>query len=172
MLETSPFLFYALSVVIIASAIIVVRARNIFHAALSLGITFLGVAGIFLTLRAEFIAGAQILIYVGAIIVLILFAIMLTHNIQSKDKDAFNKIQPLSLIATCFIAFFFGLIILHQNLPIMINPNIKIESNTLEIGKALMKDYILPFELVSVLLLAALIGAIIIAKKEKPDDRN
>lgn len=172
MSDINPVLFYVLSAVIIISALVVIRARNIFHAALSLGLTFFGVAGIFLTLKAEFIAGAQILIYVGAIIVLILFAIMLIHNIQNRETESFNRLQIISFVSVSLLAIFFGLIIVHQNWPIISNPALTTETNVREIGKMLMQEYILPFELISVLLLGALIGSIVIARKEKTDDRS
>lgn len=163
--EVNSFLFYSLSALIIISALIVVRAKNIFHAALSLGLTFFGVAGIYLTLKSEFLAGMQILVYVGAIVVLILFAIMLTAGNSKKEGEPFNKIQALAMGATFILAFFVGLIIFYEGWGI--GDLGKEMFSTKNIGEILIRNYFIPFELVSVLLLAALIGAIVIAKKEE-----
>ncbi|MDQ7826322.1 MAG: NADH-quinone oxidoreductase subunit J [Candidatus Eremiobacteraeota bacterium] len=170
----NPPLFYVLAALVICSALVVVRVRNIFHGALALGLTFLGVAGLYITLHAEFLAGMQVLIYVGAVVVLILFGIMLTQQLHRKDMPSFNALQPLALAATLLTAVVMGYFITSQKWSsgeplIAASP----ESHVRELGICLMRDYLVPFEVLSVLLLAALLGALVIARKEgKPGDRS
>jgi len=166
--------FYVLAAVIIAAAIAVVRVRNIFHAGLSLSVVLTGVAGIFLMLKAEFLAGMQVLIYAGAVIVLILFAIMLTQGIHRFENDPHNGMQLLAFLSVAAISSLTAFILLTHKWPEPVRKTVipTWESfNTLEIGRALVREFALPFELISVLLLAAVLGAIMIArrKSEKGD---
>ena len=97
-------LFYVLAAVIVVSAFMVVTLRNVFHSALFLVITFFMVAGIYLMLNAEFLAAVQVLIYVGAITILMLFAIMLTYQIQSKSVRQTNEqVIPAGIITVIFL---------------------------------------------------------------------
>jgi len=175
MAPANPLLFYMLASILIIAALAVVKARNIFNAALSLGIVFFAVAGFYVTLQAEFIAGMQILVYVGAIIILILFAIMLTQGIHRREKT--SSPQGMVIAAVVFLAIVAGFIIMwhHSPAPPVSTAHLPdgAEATTLLIGTSLVKDYTLPFELLSVLLLAALVGAIAITKKEEneADDR-
>jgi NADH:ubiquinone oxidoreductase subunit 6 (subunit J) len=98
-------LFYLLAAVIVISGIMVVTLRNVFHSALMLVLTFFTVAGIYLMLNAEFLAAVQVLIYVGAITILILFAIMLTYQIQSKSiRQTNEQVLPAALISLVFLS--------------------------------------------------------------------
>lgn len=98
-------LFYILAAIIVVSAILVVTLRNVFHSALFLVMAFFMVAGIYLMLNAEFLAAVQVLIYVGAITILMLFAIMLTHKIQSSSiKQTNQKVIPAAIISLLFLA--------------------------------------------------------------------
>jgi NADH-quinone oxidoreductase subunit J len=165
-----PALFYTLAAIIIFSALLVIRVRNIFYAALSLGITFFGIAGLYITLNAEFLAGVQILIYVGAIIVLMLFAIMLTQGVQRSEQPPFNRMQAIALLGTLLAFMMCGVMMLRSTWAAPVLATDKgIEGSAGAIGSLLMKSYLVPFELVSVLLLAALIGALVIARKEEKD---
>ncbi len=162
--SVSQLVFYLLSFIIIISAIYVVTLRNIFHSALFLILTLFSVAGIYILLNAEFLAAVQVLIYVGAISVLIIFAIMLTSQLAAKRISQSNE-QVMIGIFVCagFLLASLGSLantvwrIVDKPLP---------ENNTLTIGKLLMNEYVLPFEVVSVVLLAALIGAVVLARKE------
>jgi NADH-quinone oxidoreductase subunit J len=101
----SLVLFYILAAIILIAALMVVTLRNVFHSALFLVLTFFLVAGIYLMLKAEFLAAVQVLIYVGAVTILILFAIMLTHKIQSGAMRQVNEqVVPAALIAGLFLA--------------------------------------------------------------------
>jgi NADH-quinone oxidoreductase subunit J len=170
-----PVLFYTLASVIIASALLVIRVRNIFYAALCLGITFFGIAGLYVTLKAEFLAGVQILIYVGAIIILVLFAIMLTQGVQKREQAPFNKMQFLAFLASLLTFLMGSMMILKGNWasPVLTSGSITVDGSAGALGVMLMRHYLVPFELVSVLLLAALIGALVISRKEEggPSDK-
>lgn len=159
--------FWLLSFVILVSAFMVVSLKNIFHCALFLVLCLFSVAGIFVLLHAEFLAAAQVLIYVGAVAILIIFAIMLTSNLASAKVRATNENVLVGFFVSLILAL--GTIVLIGNTHVWqyAEPQAVTDSNVMLIGKYLMTQYMLPFELVSVLLLAALIGAIVLARKEK-----
>jgi NADH-quinone oxidoreductase subunit J len=159
--------FWLLSFVILVSAFMVVSLKNIFHCALFLVVCLFSVAGIFVLLHAEFLAAAQVLIYVGAVAILIIFAIMLTSNLASAKVRATNENVLVGFFVSLILAL--GTIVLIGNTHVWqyAEPQAVTDSNVMLIGKYLMTQYMLPFELVSVLLLAALIGAIVLARKEK-----
>lgn len=157
--------FWILSVVIVLSASLVVSLKNIFHCALFLILSLSSVAGIFILLNAEFLAAAQVLIYVGAVAILIIFAVMLTSNLTS------NRIRQSNENRT--VAFFICMIFAMANIILLANTGVwrysdqvLPEDNIATLGKYLMTEFMLPFEIVSVLLLAAMIGAIVLARKE------
>jgi NADH:ubiquinone oxidoreductase subunit 6 (subunit J) len=159
--------FWLLSLVILVSAFMVVSLKNIFHCALFLVLCLFSVAGIFILLHAEFLAAAQVLIYVGAIAILIIFAIMLTSNLASTTIRATNENVLVGFFVALILAL--GTIVLIGNTHVWryAEPVEAVDSNVMMIGKYLMTEYMLPFEIVSVLLLAALIGAIVLARREK-----
>ncbi len=171
MLEgTTAVVFYIIAFVMILSAIAVVALKNIFHAALFLVLTLFCVAAMYILLSAEFLAAVQVLIYVGAISILLIFAVMLTAQLTNYSVRQTNEQSiPALLVSISFIALvIFGIATSHKigGFPLAENTEVG-GSNTAEIGHLLMRDFILPFELVSVLLLAALIGAIVIARRDK-----
>ena len=157
--------FWILSVVILVSGFMVVSLKNIFHCAIFLIFCLSGVAGIYILLNAEFLAAAQVLIYVGAVAVLMIFAIMLTSDLASRKIVQTNQNAMMAFFA-CLV-FVLGAVVLiglthvwnyaRETLP---------AENVLTIGKLLMTRFMLPFEVVSVLLLAAMIGAIVLARRE------
>lgn len=158
--------FYLLAFIIISSAFMVVALKNIFHSALFLILTLFAVAGIYLLLQAEFLAAVQVLIYVGAVSVLIIFAIMLTTKIASPEREQSNRQSAVAaFICVAFLIVSLGSIAKKITFwPVVDRP--LPEHNTLALGKLLMNEYVLPFEIVSVVLLAALIGAVVLARKE------
>ena len=161
--------FIAVAALVIGSAIMVVTLRNIFHCLLFLALAFLGVAGIYLTLSADFMAAAQVLIYIGAIVVLIMFALMMTHRVMST-----NVVQTLGQwwLAPFPIAagIFFALYRVFCHYPYLGNqPAPAAGPTTGIIGTQLLTRYVLPFELASIVLLVAMVGAIILAKEDKLD---
>jgi NADH-quinone oxidoreductase subunit J len=157
-------IFYVLAIIAAGSAMMVVTLKNIFHSALFLVLAFFSIAGLYVILNAEFLAAVQVLIYVGAITILMIFAIMLTHQLFSKSLRQVNEqVIPASLIVLVFFALsIFTLVktawpISGGQLP---------SDRIFEMGRLLMSDYVIPFEVVSIVLLVALIGAIIIARRE------
>jgi NADH-quinone oxidoreductase subunit J len=167
MVETQvSIMYWVLSAIILVSGFMVVSLKNIFHSAISLIICLSGVAGIYILLDAEFLAAVQVLIYVGAVSVLMMFAIMLTHELASRKIVQVNH----NALVAFFVCVMFGLgtfVLLHATRIWKLSSAQLPERNAFTIGKLLMTDYMLPFEVVSVLMLAALIGAIVLAREEK-----
>ena len=146
------------------SGFMVVSLKNIFHSALFLVLCLFSVAGIYILLSAEFVAAVQVLIYVGAITVLLIFAIMLTAQLYSPSLRQSNE-QVIPGIIIVGVLLVVTLLALSRTSWRISTQEIEGES-TVSIGKALLTTYVLPFEVVSLVLIAALIGAVIIARKE------
>ncbi|MFQ6136970.1 MAG: NADH-quinone oxidoreductase subunit J [Candidatus Hydrothermarchaeales archaeon] len=157
--------FLIIALVAIASSILVLESEEIFHSALYLALMFVSVAGLFILLGAEFLAAIQVLIYAGAVIILVLFAIMLTkRGIALRERTTlYGKVTRLG-VAAVFI-FLLVVSIVRVTWPIKFSE--RQASSTIALGNALFTDYVIPFEIVSVVLLAALIGGIFLAKKEE-----
>ncbi len=157
-----PLVFYALSALLVIGALAVVFLPRIIHAALSLVVFFVGIAGVFILLQAEFIAAAQIIIYAGAITVLVLFAVMLTQRSASPESNPFNTQGLIASVvaAALFVALLAGITTLAGTSAIGIDMDL-----TPALGTLMLGQWVLPFEIASVLLLAALIGAVVIAKE-------
>jgi NADH-quinone oxidoreductase subunit J len=154
-----------LALVGLGAAVRLVTARNVVHAALYLVVTLSMVGGIYLVLSAEFLAFVQVLIYVGAIVVLLLFSLMLTR--APIGREALDN-QQRGLSALVALGVLAGLAFLiwdtFSDAP-RIQPT---GSTTAGIGLSIFTDFVLPFEVVSFLLLAALIGAVVLARKDQP----
>ena len=163
-MEISAIIFYALAAITIGSATIVAFSRNIVYSAFSLLGTFGGVAGIYVLLGADFVAAVQVLIYVGGILVLILFAVMLTHRITDVKitNRSVGRIPALVVIGI----FIFLLIQSIRETSWAKAKEIVYVPTTTIIGDWFLERYLLPFELASVVLLAALIGAVVLSRKE------
>jgi len=163
-MDIATAVFYLIAAITVGSAAIVAFSRNIIYSAFSLLGTFAGVAGIYVFLGADFVAGVQLLIYVGGILVLILFAVMLTHRITDVEitNRAVGRIPALAV----------GLILLALLAQtVRETPWVKVQEATYaptteKIGDLFLQNYLLPFELASVVLLAALIGAAVLSRKE------
>ena len=155
-----------LTAMLIASAMGVVLLQNIVYAAFLLGATFISVAGLYVLLNADFVAAAQVLIYVGAVNILILFAIMLVNKREDYQEVKYGAIRSLATGVVCLGLFaLLGITVTSTNWAIA--PSIaKLPSTMVVIGQHFFSDYLLPFELASVLLLVALIGAIVLARRE------
>ncbi len=156
--------FFALAGLTLVSALAVVTLRNLLRSALALVVTFIGVAGFYLLLQAEFIAFVQVLLYIGAVMVLILFAIMLTRRLMQQQLYQFTGkwwiAAPLSLLLFALIAPVVWTTWGARTSP---PPEPLPPEPTAALGEVLMTRFALPFEIASVLLLVALIGAIVIA---------
>ncbi len=153
--------FGTLATVTLIAGFMTVTLRNVLHAALALVGTFFGVAGIYLLLEAEFLAVVQVLIYVGAISVLILFAIMLTRGLMRTEGGTNSQWATAAVLA---LALFLGMLLISLQGPWPAQPANIVGDLVPTLGTALLTTYVLPFEIVSVLLLAALVGALVIAR--------
>ena len=164
-MSAQEYAFCVLAVVGSLSAVAVVSARNVVHAALYLVVTLLSVAGVYLLLGAEFVAWVQVLIYVGAIVILFLFGLMLTKAPIGRDTLD-NQQRWLGVVVG--VGVFAGLAFLIQDaFPVQDAEAFRtLSGDTAAIGGAIFSDFVLPFEAVSFLLLAALIGAIVLARKD------
>jgi len=159
------FIFIILSVITLGAALAVVTSKNLFHSALFMVLSFVGVAGLYVLLEAGFLAAVQILVYVGAIAILIIFAIMLTRRLMAKDLVQRNAQWGVSsLVALLFFAVL-GFVLLRVNWPV-VEAAVPRESISI-LGQELMSTYAVPFEVASVLLLVALVGSIIIARERE-----
>ena len=165
--------FFAVAAVVLGSAIMVVTLRNIFHCLLFLALSFLGVAGVYLLLSADFLAAAQVLIYIGAIIVLMMFALMMTHRVMSTDvSQTLNQwwLAPFPIAVGVFVILF--RVYVRHGGQAHVHKVTEIIPTTGIIGRALLTKYVLPFELASIILLVAMVGAIVLAKEDRPDDSD
>jgi len=163
-MEVGTAVFYLIAAVTVASAAMVAFSRNIIYSAFSLLGTFAGVAGIYVFLGADFVAAVQLLIYVGGILVLILFAVMLTHRITDVEitNRAAGRIPGLVLVAILLAVLIQSI----RETPWAKAKEIVYAPTSAKIGDMFLQDYLLPFELASLVLLAALIGAVVLARKE------
>jgi NAD(P)H-quinone oxidoreductase subunit 6 len=155
-----------LCALMIASAMGVVLLENIVYSAFLLGLVFFCMSGMYLLLNADFVAAAQILIYVGAVNVLILFAIMLVNKRQEYKQIEFGLLRNGITAIVCLAIFSLLSITVTSTNWITSLSVAKLPSTLVIIGQHFFSDYLLPFELASVLLLVALIGAIILARRE------
>jgi len=158
-------IFYLFAAVTLISAFFVVTTRNVIHAAFCLLLTFFGVAGVYVLLGADFLAIVQIIVYVGGILILILFGVMLTNRITSVQiKTGTLQIFP-AIIGVGALAGVLVSLLTHNEWK-TIQPSAPAATSTIfNLGSVLMNEYILIFELLGILLLLALIGAASIARK-------
>ncbi len=163
--EPANWVFVVIGLAVLVSAFRVVTSPNMVHAALFLVATLAGTAGLFLMLSAEFVAWVLVLVYIGAVIVLFLFGIMITRAPTGLDEglDADKKIWPAFLSIATFVALSWASIEAFGS-SVVANPG---EATPTEvIGESLLGRFVIPFEVVSFVLLAALIGGITIARRD------
>jgi NADH-quinone oxidoreductase subunit J len=158
--------FAILSVLVIASGVAAMAMRNLVHCALALAVTFVGLAAVYLQLDAQFIGFAQILVYVGAVAILIVFTILLTRSgepVAGQPIFASTHRVGLAVAAVVFLTIA-GCVVAspwtHRR------PDSPVETTVQQLGDTLMTKYVLPLEMVALLLTAAMIGAVILAMKE------
>ena len=161
---TLPFAIIA--VLTLASAVAAMSLRNLVHCALALTVTFAGLAAIYLQLDAQFVGFAQILVYIGAVAMLIVFAILLTQSGAPSQPSRFSSTWVVGVgIALAVFGVLGGLILSSRAIARELRP--ASEATVRQIGDQLMTRFVLPLEVVGLLLTAALIGAVIIAMHEK-----
>lgn len=159
--------FAIIAFVTIASAVAAMSLRHLVHCALCLMITFAGLAAAYLHLNAQFVGLAQILVYIGAVAILIVFAILLTRNNDLSPKAAI--VSPSWWVGLGVAIITFGCLAGAVSSSVVMKRGITAASETTvkQIGDKLLKDYVLPFEVIGLLLTAAMIGAVLIAMQEK-----
>jgi len=165
LVHLTDLVFYAMAAMTVLGAAGCAFSRNIIYSAWALLFAFLGAAGLYVFLGADFVAVTQVLIYVGGILVLILFAIMLTKQI-GEDPKLTNAHLGLPIGAALAVATVGTLTYMALMAPWKIEPVQSWQPVSAGLGIAFLTDYLLPFEVASVVLLAALVGAVIIARKE------
>ncbi|MFQ5776510.1 MAG: NADH-quinone oxidoreductase subunit J [Terriglobia bacterium] len=160
-------MFYGISLVAVASALLVVTRRNPVHSAVFLIVTLLSVALIYLQLQAEFLAAVQIILYIGGIMVLFLFVIMLVKLDVATRQVQFNQQWLVAGVATLLLlAEFAGVIYVGRGTMALPQASAgALQPNTELIGRTLFQNYMLPFEIASLVLLVAMVGAVLMAKR-------
>ncbi|OFW33163.1 MAG: hypothetical protein A2074_05875 [Candidatus Aquicultor primus] len=160
----SLVIFFALAAMAVASAIMVITGRNLFHSAMSLGAYLLTIAGYYFLLNADLVGIMQVFVYVGGVVVVVLFGIMLTAQLTNVRLTSAMEQRWVTIVSLVSLA---GLLVfVAKDTVFRISQLAPVADTTSFIGRMFMTDYILPFEVISVLLLAALIGAVIIAREE------
>jgi NADH-quinone oxidoreductase subunit J len=166
-MDTNPIaqiVFYFFSALTIVSAAVVVFARNLIRSAFALLFTFFGVAALYVFAGADFLAAVQMVIYVGGILVLLLFGVMLTHTLYDLNLKAETFQFWPAILAVLAVFTLLTTFMLRTRWPLAKQQ--PVVQTTAAIGELLMKDYILPFEIASILLLIALIGAAMIVRRK------
>lgn len=163
------YIFYALALISIISALMVVFSRNPIHSVLYLVVCFFSIAGHYLLLNAQFLAVVHVIIYAGAIMVLFLFTIMLLNLNRESEPNKPNIIKFASVISGSLLALVLVAALLQAeklSLPASSHPSLHNIGMVKELGHALFNEYLLPFEISSVLFLSAMVGVVLISKKE------
>ena len=155
--------FLGIACLVVFSAFGVVISSSLVHSAVALLFTLFGVAGLYIFLYADFLAATQVVIYVGGILVLIIFGVMLTNKIDTPSIASSSSNQVIGSTVS-FLLFSFQLGVIFKTDWYTLNPT-PVEDSVSIIGRMLLEEYLLPFELVSILLLGALIGASMLSRK-------
>lgn len=172
-MSASAIIFYILSALILAGGLLAVTSRKIFRSAIWLLFSLIGIAGLYFWMQVEFIAAVQIIVYVGGIVVLIIFSIFLTQQSGLEMPKPNNRRTIFSLLAV-LSGFALSYFLIHHN-AFKVSEATPVETSVFNIGSQLLSTtehgYVLPFEVVSILLLAAMVGCIVIAIKAKPETK-
>ena len=168
-MSAAQIIFYILAVFILGTGILAVTTLKIFRAAMMLLFSLMGIAGLYFWMQVEFIAAVQIIVYVGGIVVLIIFSIFLTQKSGKELPKPIRSRMLFSIFAVCFGFAFTYLLMQHH--PFSVQPEKPFNVTVADIGTQMLSTtehgYVLPFEVVSILLLAAMVGCIVIAMKVK-----
>jgi NADH-quinone oxidoreductase subunit J len=163
-MTAEAFVFWVFAIVTVGSAAVVVLSRTLIYSAFALLFTFFGVAGLYVLLGADFLAATQLLVYVGGILVLLLFGVMLTHKIYDLDlKTETTQFAPGLIVAVGLFVILSATAVRTQWMGVPRPP----APTTREIGRLFLGQYLLPFEAASVLLLVALMGAAMIVRRRR-----
>ncbi|MFP5237059.1 MAG: NADH-quinone oxidoreductase subunit J [Acidobacteriota bacterium] len=164
------FVFYILAAITVLGALAAVTLKNTVHCALALTAAFAGIALLFLQLDAQFAGFAQILVYIGAVAILVVFAILLTRGSETPESGIFSRTWFAGLCVAAAVFAVLGWAVLRSTVALPSEPAAPSVS-VAEIGNALMTRYVLPLEIVAVLLTSAMIGAVIVALHEKGESK-
>ncbi len=167
-LDITGVLFVVLAIGVIGGGLAVVTLRNVIHSAVAMMVCFGALAGMYALLGAPIIAAAQVLIYVGAISVLIIFAIMLTQAGDASLPAPFHRQGPIAALIAVVIVGLVGWAAFQTDWS---GATTAVAVNLHQLATAIFSDYALPFEIISLLLLAAIIGAIFLARRPEEDER-
>jgi len=172
-MSVEQVLFYIFAAIAVLSALFVITLKNVVHSAVALAATLLSVAGIFLTLHAEFLAGVQVIVYVGGILVLFVFVIMLISVERSVHERQFNRQWALA-ITTALLLIGELVFVLWRGTDSLLLAQagepaesvLGVTGNSQLVGETLYGQYLLPFEIASILLLVAIVGSVAMSKRK------
>ncbi len=164
-MSLDPIFFWGLAAVLLASALAVVLSKNLFHSVLYLALALTAVAGIFLSLDAEFLAAVQLLLYAGGVITIVVFAIVVTERLVG-DRITQTSRQLVSGLVVAG-ALLLAILTIFRTAPLTVGRPGVTGDLTRAVGEVLLTRYVLPFELLAVLFLAALLGAIYFARPDE-----
>jgi NADH-quinone oxidoreductase subunit J len=172
-MSASVIIFYVIAAFIVSMALLAVTGRKIFRSAIWLLFTLIGIAALYFWMEVPFIAAIQIVVYVGGIVVLIIFSIFLTQKAGDEMPKPIKSRAVMGLLACVFgIAFTYNLV---RSYNFAISNNKNFDVSIAAIGMQLLNTtkpgFVLPFEVISMLLLAAMVGCIVIAMKNKPEEK-
>ena len=167
--------FYVFSGVMILGAVGVIASRNPVHSALSLVLTFFATSGVWLLLEAEFLAITLVLVYVGAVMVLFLFVVMMLDINVTKMREGFMRFLPVGILIALILLMQMVLVVGPENfgLEVIAEParHAADYNNTKELGKVLYTEYVYPFEIAAVILLVAIVAAIALTMRRRPETK-
>ena len=163
----TTYIFYFLSILAIYSAIMMLMSRKPIHSVLYLTLTFFTIAGHYILLNAQFLAVVHIIVYAGAIMVLFLFTVMLLNLNNEERSPKPGWIKMLAILSGGMLMVVLVGIFRTYDLVVSYNPHLTQIGLVKNLGKVLFEQYLLPFELASVLFLTAMVGAVLLAKKEQ-----
>ena len=171
-MEIKALIFYIFALSAVGSAVVVVTVRNIVHAAFALMVTLFSVAGLYVFLQADFLAATQVIVYVGGILVLILFGVMMTSGrLEMRLQLERGQLFWGGVVSLLIFLLLLGVIINTPQWKGLADDGAPLKPTTEQIGNIILKGkFLLPFEVASILLLVALIGAALISRKEVRDE--
>jgi len=172
-MSVEQVLFYIFAAIAVLSALFVITLKNVVHSAVALAATLLSVAGIFLTLHAEFLAGVQVIVYVGGILVLFVFVIMLISVERAVHERQFNRQWALAITTALLLIGELVFVLWRGNDSLILaQPGetaqsvLGVTGNSQLVGETLYGQYLLPFEIASILLLVAIVGSVAMSKRK------
>ncbi|RNC29370.1 MAG: NADH-quinone oxidoreductase subunit J [Candidatus Dichloromethanomonas elyunquensis] len=162
---TFAVMFYVIAIITLGSALMMVTSTNIFHSALLMLVSFLGIAAVFVLLQADFLAAAQVLVYAGAITVFVIFGIMFTMKGDARKTNRFSKNAIPAAVLSLILIVINAAMVLKTQWPV--SSHAPLEETVSSVAELMLTKYVVAFEVTAVLLLIAMIGAIVIVKEVK-----